>query len=140
MTTRKLGFTALMTAVYDRLKAYSLTKDYKIYNYVPPSTTMPYIRIGLPVGGRSAMFGSRDYEAEDNVVTIHVFSNATHDYEAAGIMDNIVQALTSSDLSISGYSYMAGFLDFSEIIVDDSEPANIVRHGLIRMRFHLIPT
>ena len=136
MTTRKLGFTALMTAIYDRLKAHALTKDYRIYNRVPPYIQFPYIRIGSPLGGRSAMFSSRDTEAEDNVVNIHVFSDADHDYEAADIMSNIIQAITSSDIAIAGYSNKYLYLDHAEIFVDDTEPAKPISHGLIRVRCH----
>lgn len=136
MTTRKLGFTALMTAIYDRLKAHALTKDYRIYNRVPPYIQFPYIRIGSPLGSRSVMFSSRDTEAEDNVINIHVFSDASHDYEAADIMDNIVQAITSSDIAIAGYSNKYLYIDHAEIFVDDTEPARPVSHGLIRVRCH----
>ena len=125
-----------MTAIYDRLKAHTLTKDYQIANRISPYKKFPYIRIGSPLGSRSVMFSSRDTEAEDNVINIHVFSDASHDYEAADIMDNIVQAITSSDIAIAGYSNKYLYIDHAEIFVDDTEPARPIAHGLVRVRCH----
>jgi hypothetical protein len=139
MTTRRLGLQPLLQAVYSRLTTHDLTKDYLVYNYVTPSTAMPYIRIGDLMGAPSAVFGSRDTEAEDNVFFVHVWSDAAGDYEAAGMMDNVVQAITESDLSIVGYgeAKMCVF-ESGDILQDTTEPAKLVYHGVCRFRCHMI--
>jgi len=140
MGTRQIGFYPLMLAIYTRITTHALTKDYSIFNKVVPiGTSMPYIHYGTPIGGRSFSFGACDIEAEDNVVIFNVLSDLNGDKEASQMMDNICQALTSSDLDMSGNSYTAIqlLLDFADIMIDDSEPANPVRHGVLRFRIQM---
>lgn len=139
--TRKLGFTALIKAVYTELKADSLTKSYNIYNEVPDNASFPYIVIGTPLGGRSASFGNKDVEAEENVIIINVWSSYRGDKEASDIMNNVTQALTNATLSITGYgSPFLFLLDYADILKDDAEPARILRHGLLRFIAHMAPS
>jgi len=140
MGTRKLGFTALMTAIYSRLDTHASTTAYNTYNYVPDNTALPYITIGEPMGVRSFEYGNRDYDPEDNVVTIHVFSKYKGDKECADMMDDIVQAMTSSALSVTGYTNMEFLFDWSNITVDTTEPAYPVRHGICRFRTQMVST
>jgi hypothetical protein len=55
-------------------------------------------------------------------------------------MDNIVQAILGSGLTVTGYltPYIA-FLDMAELYVDDSVPTKLVRHGVMRFRFLMAP-
>ena len=55
------------------------------------------------------------------------------DKQCADMMDNIVQALHSSALTITGYTdVMKAMLEYSSITVDETEPTNPVRHGVLR--------
>jgi len=142
MPARKFGGAELIKAVITRLKADALTSSYSIYNYVPDTATLPYIRVAAPMGGRSEKFGSRDYEAEENMLVIDIWSDYLGDKEAADIMNNVVQVLTGTTaLSITGYPapYQV-LLEYSELVVDDSEPGVIVRHGIQRYAIHMTPT
>jgi hypothetical protein len=140
MATRKLGFSPLMKAIYTRLTTYGLTSAYRVYNYVPTNAVMPYVSFGAPIGVRSASFTTRDTEAEENSVTIHAWSAVEGDKEASEYMDNIVQAILSSGLTITGYftPYLAQ-LEMSELFIDDSVPTKLVRHGVLRFRFVMAP-
>ena len=142
MPARKFGGAELIKAVITRLKADALTSSYSIYNYVPDTATLPYIRVAAPMGGRSEKFGSRDYEAEENMLVIDIWSDYLGDKEAADMMNNTVQALTgSTPLSITGYTTPPQvLLEYSELVVDDSEPGVIVRHGIQRYAIHMTPT
>ena len=142
MPARKFGGAELIKAVIARLAADALTSSYSVYNYVPDTATLPYIRVAVPMGGRSEKFGSRDYEAEENMIVLDFWSDYLGDKEAADMMNNVVQALTGTTaLSITGYPapYQV-ILEYSELVPDDSEPGVVVRHGIQRYAIHMTPT
>jgi hypothetical protein len=130
-----------MQAIYDRLDTHALTSAYHIYNYVPKNAAMPYVSFGSPIGVRSVSFTTRDTQAEDNTVTVHVWSALEGDKEASQYMNNIVQAILGSDITVLGYftPYVV-FLDMSELFIDDSVPTRLVRHGVMRFRFVMAPS
>jgi hypothetical protein len=145
MPTRKLGFSALMTAVYKRLATDNIvTKKYTFYNFVPRTASFPYHVIQNPRGARSLSYTSRDTEAEDNTIEVHSWiseASGQGDKVCADRMNNIAQAITSSPLSVSGYfDPMRGDLEYSEILRDTTEPSLDVRHGIQRFRFEMAPS
>nr|NIQ17709.1 hypothetical protein [Candidatus Aenigmarchaeota archaeon] len=77
MTTRKLGFKALLEAVYDRWGNHALTSSYRIYNIgnVPDAPTWPYVAFGSPFGRESTRFKTRDTEGEENGFKADVWSD-----------------------------------------------------------------
>lgn len=133
---RYLGFTELMNAVYTRLTTSAYTSAYTIYNYVPTFTqAMFYITFGSPIGGRSASFGNRDQQVEENVIMINIWSDYPGDKEANNIMMNVMKAMTGSNLSLAGYGTPAMLLyEYGEVVVDTSESAVPIRHGVMRFR------
>lgn len=141
--TRKLGFKPLLIAFYNRLDTHALTLAYRVYNKgnVPDDATWPYIAFGTPLGKIDDIFTTRDTYSEDNVVLVDVWSDYAGDEEITEMMDNIVQAITSSSLSITGYDdpYLA-FLDYADVIDDATESGRLVKHGLLRFRFHMAPS
>lgn len=142
MPTRKLGFSALLTAVYGRLITYTSTKTYAFYNHVPDNTAYPYHVIGKLMGVRSAGFETRDTEAEDNAFQVDSWMDKTSgegDKTCADRMNNIIQALTSSALSITGYNAIHLYLDYSEIMLDPDHPELLLRHGILRFRQDMSP-
>jgi len=141
MAIRRLGFQPLMQSIYTRLTTHSLTSAYTTYNYVPKNAVMPYVSFGAPIGVRSMSFTTRDTQAEDNTVTVHVWSAAEGDKQASQYMDNIVQAVLGTDLAVLGYfAPFIAFLDMSELFIDDSVPTRLVRHGVLRFRFIMAPS
>ena len=145
MGTRKLGFTALMTSLYLELNTTDpLTNAYTFYNHVPRAATMPYHVIGQPLGRESLVFNTRDTEAEELVIQVDSWvdeSSGKGDKPCADMMNNIVQAATNAPLVIVGYDnpYLL-FLDFANILVDDTESGKIVRHGTLRFRVITAPS
>ena len=148
MGIRKLGFSALMTEIYWLLTNHPLTTlplpALVFYNHVPRNATMPYHVIGQPLGRESLMFNTRDTEAEENVIQIDSWvdeASGKGDKPCADMMNNIVQALTTGPFVIAGYdnSYLV-FLDFANILKDDTESGKIIRHGILRFRVQMAPT
>ncbi len=142
--TRQLGFSALMTAIFNRLSVTDpVTSAYTFYNHVPRNAAMPYHVIGQPLGRESLMFNTRDKEAEENVIQIDSWFDETSgkgDKACADEMNNIVQSMTITPFPITGYdnSYLV-FLDFSNILKDDTESGKIIRHGTLRFRVQMAP-
>lgn len=144
MPTRQLGFSALATAVYLRLTTDALTLAYSFHDFVPRSTAMPYHVIGKLLGRESLMFNTRDTEAEENVIQVDSWVNESSgkgSKPCTDMMNNIVQALTNAALVIAGYdnSYLV-FLDFANILKDDTEPGKLIYHGTLRFRVEMAPS
>ncbi len=137
MTTRLVGISVLEAALYTRLTTHALTSTYRIYNYAPASAALPYVSIGGPLYGRSESFYTREDAAEDIVLHVHIWSSYRGDKEAAEMMNNISSAVTSSALAPMGYTVMLGQNDFAQIMIDDSDPNQILRHGILRLRFQM---
>ena len=142
MTTRKLGFTALITAVYLRLT--TGIPAYAFYNHVPKNTPYPYHVIGKPMGVRSIEFTTRDTEAEDNAFQIDSWVDKTSgegDKACQDMQNAIVQSLTASNLSMTGYHDSIWFgLDYAEVMLDPENPELGLRHGVLRFRCDMAPS
>lgn len=141
MTTRKLGFSALMTVVYSRLT--TALPTYFFYNDVPKSKAMPYHVIGKPTGRKSEEFSNRDTQAEENVFQVDSWVDETSgkgDKSIADMMNSIMQALTSSSLTPTGYNTVMIFqIEYADVIKDEAEVARNIRHGIMRFRVHMSP-
>jgi len=139
MPDRKIGFYPLLKGIYDRLAADPLTSGYTVYNQTAPDdTAFPYITYGTPYGGKHPL-SAADTPLEDNIVMFHIWSELDSDKEVAEMMDNVSEALdldnsSGTALTITGYTQVILSLDYVEIIKDDTEPARIIRHGILRVR------
>lgn len=141
--TRKLGFKPLLDAFYKRLDTHILTMGYRVYNKgnVENDVTWPYIVFGTPMGKIDDVFTTRDTDSEDNVVIVDVWSDYPGDTEISEMMDNIVQAIKSSPLIITGYhNPPLTFLDYADVIDGAAESGRLVKHGLLRFRFLITPS
>jgi len=138
--TRKLGFKPLLEAFYTRLLTTGYTRIYNKGN-VPDKVTWPYSAFGTPLGKIDDIFTTRDTDSEDNVVILDIWSDYPGDEEITEMMDNYIQAITSSPLSITGYhNPPLTFLDYADVIDDATESAKLVKHAVIRFRFHMSPS
>lgn len=140
MATRKLGLSDLLNAVYDHLNSHASTSSYRIYDYVPPNTAWPYIKIGPVMGTESADFSSKDTEAEDNMAMINIWSKYAGEKEVADMMADVVDAMEDG-FTITGYNIHNQVLDYSEIVIHDEEPAAGIKYqGIIRYRIDASPS
>jgi hypothetical protein len=141
--TRQIGISAVLAAVVSRLKTDANTIAYaaKIFNNVPQSTAMPYIRVGEFLDRPSAMFGSRDLAPEDVSFQVHVWSDYQGDYETATMMNLCTKAITGTRFSITGYTTLYNaVLEYSDVMVDDSVPDAVCRHGVMRFILRVCPS
>ena len=135
--THKIGLGAVESAIYARLTTDALTSAYTVGIYMSPNTALPYVSIGGGIWGKSRDFTTRDDKAEDVVVHAHIWSAQHGDDEVTAMMNNISQAVTASVLSISGYTEMIGISDYANVIIDASNPNQLLRHGVLRFRFQI---
>ena len=141
--TRKLGFKPLLEAFYYRVDNHVLTEDYRVYNKgnVPDKVTWPYSAFGALIGKIDDIFTTRDTDSEDNVIILDIWSDYPGDAEIVEMMDNYIQAIKSSPLSITGYhNPPLTFLDYADVLDDATESGRLVKHAIIRFRFHMAPS
>lgn len=143
-TTRLIGMSAVLAAVYARITTgwaaiMPTIPAYRVYNNVPARTAFPYVHIGEAIYGPSESFSARDSAAEDQVAHIHIWSEYKGDKEVGDMMNAISEAITTVPLSISGYSLMLSrkWIDYAAIMTDDTNPNQILRHGIIRLRLQI---
>lgn len=137
MPTHKIGSSVVLAAIYSRLTTDPLTSSYAVYNQPPANISFPYVVISDLISGKSFDWTSRDIKAEEHSIAIHVWSEYEGDKEASDMMDAIAQAITASDLSISGYTSLKCIVEFSEVLVDMETEGRYLRHGIIRFRVHI---
>ena len=144
MVTRKLGFSALLAALYLRLTTHDLTKSYSFYNYVKGKIKMPYHVVKVRLGRESDDYTTRDTEAEELILQVDSWVDETSgkgDKPCSDMQNNIVQAITSSPLDVAGYHVPAHVsLDYANILDDDTEPERTVKHGILRFRVEMAPS
>jgi len=139
---RQIGISAVNTAVVTRLKTDANTLAYatKIFNNVVTGTVMPYIHVTGYMDRPSAMFASRDYTPEEVSFQVHVWSSYAGDKEAADIMNLISKALTATAIAVMPYTNLYKCsLGFADILIDNTNPATPVRHGVLRFNLHICP-
>jgi hypothetical protein len=140
--TRQVGISAVNSAVISRLKTDANTIAYvaKIFNNVVKDTAMPYIHVTGYICRPSAMFGSRDFAPEDVSFEVHVWHGSLGDKDCATIMNLVSKALTNSALSITGYTNLYKCeMGYCNILIDTTEPATPVRHGVLRFMLRICP-
>lgn len=141
---RKLGFSALLTALCTRLTTHDLTKSYSFYNYVKGKVKMPYHVVKVRMGRESDDYTTRDTEAEELIPQVDSWvdeASGKGDKPCGDMQNNIVQAITSSPLVVVGYNTPAHVsLDYANILDDDTEPERVVKHGIIRFRVEMAPS
>lgn len=137
MATHKAAASAILDAVHDRITTDPSTSSYRCYNYVPSSTAFPYIALSDVMGAKSLSWTSQDIKGQDVTITAHIWSSYHGDKQAGDMMDAVAQAVTATDLSITGYTTLKAVVDFYQIMIEDSDPDRILRHGVLRFRFHV---
>ena len=132
-----------MTAVYLRLTTHASTEDYTFKNHADRDQAMPYHVLGKPMGIPSAAFTTRDTEAEDIALQIDSWLNEDSglgDKACADMQNNIVQAITSSALTITDYNFISAKLDYANILNDATDLTERTKHGILRFRFEISPS
>lgn len=117
----------LQKAIYDRLKS-SLTCP--VYDNVPDGAKMPYVTLGED----TAVDWSTKLENGQEVThTLHIWSEYKGMMEAKQIIDQIIQAITSTPLVVEGFFVVSARVDVVETMRDPEG----YRHGIVRFRFKI---
>ena len=120
----------LQKAIYARLSSDPVLKTMVsgVYDDVPQGAKFPYVQIGDETVNP---YDTKTNFGEDATVTIHAFSMGPGKVQAKTIMDVVLQSMTASPLTISGFDVEGVERDFMEVFYDGS-----AYHGIIRFRIY----
>lgn len=122
----------LQKAIYSTLNSATITgasvADVPVYDDVPEGTSMPYINIGEETAINN---GTKDKDAVEHTLTIHVWSEYRGRYEIKHIMEQVYQNLHNAAITVSGASLVNIRQEFATTL---EEPDGITRHGVMRFR------
>ena len=123
----KSPLLALQKAIYERLKA---SLSCSVYDNVPDGAAMPYVTLGED----TAVDWSTKLENGQEVThTLHIWSEYKGMMEAKQIIDQIIQAITSTPLVVEGFFVVSARVDVVETMRDPEG----YRHGVVRFRFKI---
>ena len=100
----------------------------KVFDDVPEGTAYPYVVIGEET---SQNVGTKDKDANEHTLTIHVWSQYRGRKEIKEIMSEIYTSLHNSDITLSGASLVNIRHEFEQTLL---EADGITRHGVMRFR------
>lgn len=128
-----LAANELQKAIYTRLAAQITTVD--IYDYVPPSESYPYIRIGSLTAITN---DTKSYDAQEFTIQIHAYDVAAGKKSVNTIMQNIHTALHLYNTSLTMTGFQCVFIR-CEFMQSDVEPQDAAendhyQHGVLRFR------
>jgi hypothetical protein len=124
----KSPLNPLQAALYSRLTG---ALSYTVYDSVPQSEDFPYITLGDDTG---VDWSTKTWSGQEVTTTLHVWSRAAGMLETKTIMDELIQALTGSDLTVTGFNPVLLRLDLATTLRD---PDGITRHGVVRFRLKI---
>jgi hypothetical protein len=121
----------LQKAIYDTLSASAVGiggASVSVFDEVPDGTAYPYIVIGEET---TANNGTKDVDAVDYTLTIHVWSQYRGRREIKEIMQSVYDLLHDSAISVAGASLANIRQEFSNTLMEND---GITRHGVMRFR------
>lgn len=130
---QRIPANALQSAIYTLLTgdATITSLGASVLDYVPSDQDYPYIVIG------SFSLEGQQAKSVVSVVTIEIecMSSVGGMDEVNQMMDAIVEALTTSAPTLSGFSTHVGVLDSAEADVAIDPQGQIIRVGTVRIRW-----
>jgi len=120
-------FLPLLKAQRARIKSET---GREVYDDVPENVAMPYIVAG-GIEGRD--WSDKFQPGQEVTATLDIWSSYPGRKEAAEIMDEIIQALSSAPLTLDGgFNCVLATLALSELIVDID---GVTRHGILGIKY-----
>ena len=125
---------ALQTAIFTKLTASTITDvsntsiTARVFDDVPEGTVYPYVVIGQETASN---IGTKDKDANEHTLTIHVWSQYRGRKEIKNIMSQIYTALHNSDITISGATLVNIRHEFEQTLLESD---GLTRHGVMRFR------
>jgi hypothetical protein len=145
LAEERIPLNSLQKAIYARLVGFAAiatatgkTGAESVYDDVPEPTTFPYIVIGETEGSDE---GTKDGLSKEIVVSIYAFSSEPGYLQLNNILNAILEALTSSSLTLTdnfgeGISRMESWSSRKEPAPD----GNVIHRGLLKHRFVIYDT
>lgn len=141
----RIPLNSLQKAIYGRLVGYAAiatatgkTGAESVYDEVPESTTFPYIVIGETEGSDEA---NKSNPAKEVIVTLYAFSNDPGTKQLNDILDAIVEALTSSALTLTdNFGEGISRLESWSARKEQAPDGNVIRRGIVKHRFVIFDT
>ena len=128
--SQRLPFNSLQNAIYTRLTDAGAGIDTDVYDQVPETVSPPYCEIG------EISVSLEIEKISEAMAMIHVFSMDAGNKEANDIMENIIESLTSSALSLDeSFSQAQCRIDAADIFKEYHADGLLNRHGTLRFRF-----
>ena len=125
---------ALQQSIFTKITSGALTDvartsiTTKVFDDVPEGTAYPYVIIGEET---ATNFGTKDKDANEHTLTIHVWSQYRGRKEIKNIMSQIYTILHNTDITVSGASLVNIRHEFEQTLL---EADGITRHGVMRFR------
>jgi hypothetical protein len=125
---------ALQQGLYNAITGGTLTDvdgtsiTSKVYDDVPEGTTYPYVVIGEET---ATEIGTKDKDAHEHTLTIHVWSQYRGRKEIKNIMSQIYTLLHNVAISVTGASLVQIRHEFERTLLEND---GITRHGVMRFR------
>ena len=119
-------FTKITSGTLTDVAGTSITT--KVFDDVPEGTSYPYVIIGEET---ATNFGTKDKDANEHTLTIHVWSQYRGRKEIKNIMSQIYTILHNTDITVSGASLVNISHEFEQTLL---EADGITRHGVMRFR------
>lgn len=99
-----------------------------VFDHVPQNAVFPFVVVG---DASITSWGAGDFDGEQHVLSIHVWSRYQGRKEMKQIMGGIVEALNGVSLGLSGHH----LVDLRFVFADEfPDPDGVSRHGLVRFR------
>lgn len=128
-----LAANEFQKAVYTRLTAQLPTVP--CYDHVPPSSALPYIRLGTVT---SIAGDNKTTDAQEFTLNVHVYGEAAGRKSVQTIMQNVYTALHlyNTSLSMSGFACVFIRCEFTQADVEPQAEGNNdhYQHGVLRFR------
>ena len=119
-------FTKISNGTLTDVSGTSITS--KVFDDVPEGTAYPYVVIGEET---ATNIGTKDNDANEHTLTIHVWSQYRGRKEIKNIMSQIYTILHNTDITVSGASLVNVRHEFEQTLL---EADGITRHGVMRFR------
>ena len=118
-------FTALDGATINDADGNAITG---VFDDVPENTAYPYVVIGEET---ATNIDTKDKEAHEHTLTIHVWSQYRGRKEIKNIMSSVYTTLHNASITVSGASLVNIRHEFENTL---TEADGITRHGVMRFR------
>jgi len=122
--------TNLQAAIYSALStdANVLGLVAGVFDDVPEETAYPFISFGDETSIDSS---TKDSQAQEYTVTMHIFSEFRGKAEVKNIMSAVYDVLHDSDMIVTDANLINLRFEFSDIVTEND---GITRHGVMRFR------